>query len=237
MDSDFSDFIVYVDESGDHSLGKSINKEYPIFVLAFCIFAKNDYKTITVPRMKNIKFNFFGHDIINFHEREIRKNSGNFSFLSNKERKNAFLTEISSIIKDSAFSIIASTIEKNKISDSKKNPYNIAMKLCLEALYDFLIEKNAQEKTLHLIFEKRGKKEDDDLELEFCRIVNQNNAHKKQYPFKLIFATKHTNSAGLQFADMVARPIGLMTQNPEQKNSTYEIIKAKLIKNIIYPDV
>lgn len=30
----FSDYIVYVDESGDHSL-ESINLRYPLFVLAF----------------------------------------------------------------------------------------------------------------------------------------------------------------------------------------------------------
>ena len=35
----FSDFMVYVDESGDHSL-TSIDKNYPIFVLAFCVFYK-----------------------------------------------------------------------------------------------------------------------------------------------------------------------------------------------------
>ena len=32
----FSDFIVFVDESGDHSL-EVINPDYPVFVLAFCI--------------------------------------------------------------------------------------------------------------------------------------------------------------------------------------------------------
>ena len=32
----FSDYIVYVDESGDHGL--KIAPLYPIFVLAFCVF-------------------------------------------------------------------------------------------------------------------------------------------------------------------------------------------------------
>ncbi|WP_200870131.1 DUF3800 domain-containing protein [Catenovulum agarivorans] len=36
----FSDFVVYVDGSGDHSL-TSINPDYPVFVLAFCIFYKS----------------------------------------------------------------------------------------------------------------------------------------------------------------------------------------------------
>ena len=37
MNNEFSDYIVYVDESGDHSL-ESIDINYPVFVLAFCIF-------------------------------------------------------------------------------------------------------------------------------------------------------------------------------------------------------
>jgi hypothetical protein len=37
-----SNYIVYVDESGDHSL-ESINPRYPLFVLAFCVFQKDHY--------------------------------------------------------------------------------------------------------------------------------------------------------------------------------------------------
>jgi hypothetical protein len=36
----YSDFVVYVDESGDHSL-RSINPRYPLFVLSFCVFRKS----------------------------------------------------------------------------------------------------------------------------------------------------------------------------------------------------
>ena len=39
----FSDYVVYVDESGDHGL-KSMDKTYPIFVLAFCVFNKQQYR-------------------------------------------------------------------------------------------------------------------------------------------------------------------------------------------------
>lgn len=42
----FSDYIVYVDESGDHSL-TSIHAGYPIFVLALCIFHKEEYANVT----------------------------------------------------------------------------------------------------------------------------------------------------------------------------------------------
>ncbi len=39
--SDFSDFVVYVDESGDHCLTK-IESDFPVFVLSFCLFRKSD---------------------------------------------------------------------------------------------------------------------------------------------------------------------------------------------------
>jgi len=40
--SPHSDSIVFVDESGDHSL-ESVNTDYPIFVLAFCILPTAAY--------------------------------------------------------------------------------------------------------------------------------------------------------------------------------------------------
>jgi hypothetical protein len=44
----FSDYVVFVDESGDHGL-KTINPEYPVFVLAFCICRKDAYVQDIVP--------------------------------------------------------------------------------------------------------------------------------------------------------------------------------------------
>ncbi|OMH30091.1 DUF3800 domain-containing protein [Motiliproteus sp. MSK22-1] len=38
----YSDYLVFVDESGDHSL-TSIDEQYPVFVLCFCIVRKDLY--------------------------------------------------------------------------------------------------------------------------------------------------------------------------------------------------
>ncbi len=58
MNNEFSDYIVYVDESGDHSL-ESIDINYPVFVLAFCIFNKQDYIRQVSPAIKKFKFDPF----------------------------------------------------------------------------------------------------------------------------------------------------------------------------------
>lgn len=36
-DARYSDFVIYVDESGDHGMQR-LDPYYPIFVLAFCVF-------------------------------------------------------------------------------------------------------------------------------------------------------------------------------------------------------
>ncbi len=80
-----SDYIVYVDESGDHGLAQP-DPTYPIFVLAFCVFRKDHYCNSVVPSVQRLKFGHFGHDQIVLHEREIRKGTGNFAVLSTKEK-------------------------------------------------------------------------------------------------------------------------------------------------------
>jgi len=71
-DDQFSRYIVYVDESGNHNL-QSIDPQYPIFVLAFCVFHKRHYSEVIVPTLEKFKFNHFGHDQIVLHENEIRR--------------------------------------------------------------------------------------------------------------------------------------------------------------------
>ena len=61
--AEFSDYIVYVDESGDHSL-KSIDAGYPVFVLSFCVFRKDDYAERVTPAVRKHKFAAFGHDMV-----------------------------------------------------------------------------------------------------------------------------------------------------------------------------
>ncbi len=48
----FSDYVIYVDESGDHDLN-SIHEDFPLFVLAFCIFKKSDYIREVVPAIQD----------------------------------------------------------------------------------------------------------------------------------------------------------------------------------------
>lgn len=227
--SRFSDYVVYVDESGDHSL-VNIDSDYPVFVLALCIFHKRHYSEKIIPAVEKLKFNYFGHDSVVFHENEIRKQKGAFAFLSHLPTRTKFMERLSSIMDASNFILISCVVDKNRLNRSEgatSNPYHIALGICLDALYDFMKEKNQHELPTHLVVESRGKKENIELELEFRRICDGDNSDNRHLPFDIVFADKKTNLAGLQLADLVARPVGLNHIRPQQTNQAFDLLKRK----------
>lgn len=187
----FSNFVVYVDESGDHGM-QTVDPNYPLFVLAFCVFYKKHYSEKVVPALEKSKFNHFGHDIVILHEREIRKETGPFKF-ANQAEKLRFIDRLSVIIDRSNFILISCVIDKHRLGArevERGNPYHVALGFCLETLYEFLCEKNQDAKKTHVVFECRGKKEDKDLELEFRRICGGENRMGVTLPFEIVFADK-----------------------------------------------
>lgn len=222
----FSSFIVYVDESGDHGMQKT-DDNYPMFVLAFCVFHKRYYTDTVVPALEQFKFKHFGHDLIVLHEHEIRKEKGAFNFFASRDEKNQFLTELTGIIESSNFVLISSAIDKDKLRDRAAHPYHLALGFCLETLFEFLQEKNQTESLTHVVFERRGDKEDKELELEFRRMCDGANKLGIKLPFDIVFADKKVNSSGLQLADLVARPVGLRVLKPQQENRAFAVLKRK----------
>lgn len=234
-DSLYSDYIVYVDESGDHGLA-NINTEYPIFVLAFCIFHKRHDSEQIVPAVEKFKFNHFGHDFVILHEHEIRKQKNQFKALNHSAYRNQFMDELTQIIKYHNFILIACVIDKQRLkatTDSEKltntNPYHLALRNCIAGLQQFLTEKQQLGRTTHILVERRGKNEDEDLELAFRRLRDELANTHGTAPFELIFVSKQANSTGLQFADLVARPIGLNYLRPTQENRAFALLKQKFL--------
>jgi len=230
----WGDYIVYVDESGDHGL-ESINPEYPIFVLACCVFKKNVYNTVVVPSFQQFKMDQWGHDVIILHEREIHDKKSSFSFLFNREKHEKFMEELNKIIEAAPLKLITSIIDKNSLKKQEhlpKNPYEIALKCCLERLWLFLYMHSQQNKITHFVVESRGRKEDAELELVFRQICNGGNLHNDQLKLELVFAKKESNSIGLQLADLFARPLGRNYLNPGQSNRAYSLIEPKLYRGI-----
>ena len=226
----FSDYIVYVDESGDHSL-TAIDPNYPLFVLAFCIFHKRHYSEVVVPALQKFKFRHFGHDIVVLHERDIRKEKGDFNIFRSVDAHQNFLDELTTFIDESNFILVSCVIDKRKLkrpgASEADNPYHYALRHGLEQLFGFIEEKGQTDRQTHVVVERRGKKEDQELELEFRRICDGANALGQELPFSVKFASKQVNSSGLQLSDLVARPIGMHILRPEQTNRAFDVLEKK----------
>jgi hypothetical protein len=226
----FSEYIVYVDESGDHGM-ESIGTDYPVFVLVFCIFSKQDYIDCVSPALSRFKMRFWGHDEVVLHEHDIRKPVGPFTILFNKRIRDDFLVRLNALFESIPFTIIASVVNKKMLLNqytSPANPYDISLSFGLERVYRHRADLGQAANRIPVIVERRGKKEDGELELAFRRICAGTNFLGKELPYELVMIDKKANSAGLQIADLTARPIGIKTLRPQQTNRAYDIILRKL---------
>lgn len=227
MNENFSDYVVFIDESGDSNL-KNIDSKFPIFTLVCCIFKVDEY--IKLKReIDTLKFNFFGHDDIVFHESDIRNGNGEFfEFFKNKEYKKNFIEELSSIVEKANFKIISTVINKKKLTNKYTNsydPYKIALQFCLERI-SFFQRKNNCNKKVNILIEGRNRQDNELLWSTFEKIIENN-----KYNFSLRTVKKISNNIGLQIADIVARPISLYVLKPDQHNRTHSIILKKFDKN------
>lgn len=236
--NNWGEYIIYADESGDHNLENLKNQAYPIFSLAFCIFRKIDYEQSILPLVNNFKFKYWGFSDVILHEHDIRKKrSGDYAILSDDQLRMRFINDLNDLISNIPFQIIAAVIDKHKLKNYSKpsNPYELAMLFCMERLHRFLCDKNQTGKSTHILFESRGAKENEDLELEFRRVCDNipqsipTNINFKNIKYHLQFLDKKSNAVGLQIADLIVRPIGLNVLKPQQSNHAFNIIKGKLM--------
>lgn len=206
---------------------------------------KETYTQQIVPAFQQFKFNYWGHDGVVLHEHEIRKNTHNFGFLrGSRELRTKFMDDLSTLMQQAQFEICASIINKNALLKKYPNPWNpyeISLYFCLERLFQKMVAYKQKGKVIHVVFESRGHTEDKALEIEFRKICD-NDSHWgyqrldfRKFDFRPVFASKATNSTGLQLADLTARPIALKSLYPEQTNRAFSLIEPKLWVRKVFP--
>ncbi len=225
-----SDYLVFVDESGDHNLTQ-IDPQFPVFVLLLAILRKDDYVNRVCPDLQRFKFEFWGHDEVVLHEHEIRKPAGDFLFLLQKPVRDRFLTRLTERMAALPATIIAVVIDKPAFISryhAPVSPYEYAMETGLERIFRHLEGLGQTTATTAIVVEKRGRREDAEMELAFRRVCDGTNALRQKFPLQLVMVPKASNSAGLQLTDLMARPVALHHLRPDQPNRAFEIVATKL---------
>jgi hypothetical protein len=112
--------------------------------------------------------------------------------------------------------------------DQPVSPYDYALETGLERVFRHLESLGQSAATTSIVVEKRGRREDAELELAFRRVCDGSNALRKSLPLRLVMIPKTSNSTGLQLTDLMARPVALKHLRPDQPNRAFEIIEPKL---------
>lgn len=223
--------VMFLDESGDHSLIK-IDNSYPMFVLAGCIFDFDYYTNIVEPEARKLKSKYFGRENVIIRSYDIRKQKGDFSILVDKQKREAFYSDLDNFIASLKFSIIAGVINKSMLKTKypqPNNPYYLCLQFILERSVMYL--GRTSEKMIFRI-ESRETHNDQKLSLiyESFKNTNQKIFTKDEINSKLLdlsFNQKVQNIIGMQIADLVAYPIGKWVLDKSKENKAFDIIEPK----------
>ncbi|HYC71917.1 MAG TPA: DUF3800 domain-containing protein [Opitutaceae bacterium] len=227
---EFSDYLVYVDESGDHGL-ENVSVDFPVFVLLFVVIKKSDYLGQICPAAQRLKLAYWGHDEVVLHEHELRKPKGPFQILHDKATRERFMADLTAFIESLPVTVVAVLIDKPAFVakyNKPVSPYDYALEAGLERVHKHLGSLGQSNKTTPVIVECRGRKEDAELELAFRRVCDGNNMFREKLSFTHFMIPKAANSIGLQIADLMARPVGLKHFRPGQANRAYDIVLSKM---------
>lgn len=218
--------VLYIDETGDHSLSK-IDDQYPIFVLSGVLVDDGYHDTQLTNRLNSLKTEFFGTKDIVLHSKEMtHPQSANsrlyLKFLDASFRKR-FYKSFENMLDSLDVSIVACVILKNKhfanYGLEAKDPYLLSFDNLLNRL---IFDLSNQEKG-RIVAEGRNSVLDNQLEIAFLstRIEGTNKVQPAEIKLKIdkniTFKEKSDNIAGLQIADMVASPIARHFLNKRER--------------------
>lgn len=235
--------IMYIDETGDHSLSK-IQKSYPIFVLCGVICEDVYHDDILTPRLNELKRRHFGDESIILHSKEMTHPKGashiGYGKFMDAEFRRKFYADFERMILGLDIAIVACVILKNKhfakYGLEAKDPYLLSFDNLLNRL---VFELNDAQKG-RLVAESRDGVLDNQLEISYlsARIEGTNKVQpaemKQKLESSIAFCKKVENVAGLQIADMVATPIARhFLEKPERPGNQlrYEVVFEK-VRNI-----
>lgn len=229
-----SRYIAFFDECGDHSLEK-IDPDFPLFVLSTVVIERRAYVEQLIPALSRLKLQFWSHEGVNLHSREIRKAHGDFAFMQVPALRTAMMAAVSELMASLPFTLFITAIRKQKHKDrygqEADNPYDVALTYTFERVLHFL--EGEGETHLPVTAEARGKNEDNELAAAFQRIMTEGTRYNSAERFRaltcpLAFRRKSDNIAGMQVADLCAHPAARKVLKPEQPNQAYDVIKPHL---------
>jgi hypothetical protein len=209
--------VMYVDESGDHSL-KKIDSTYPVFVLAGAILER-EYATGELrQQLDAIKQRFFGTTKIVLHRADIARAKNGFERLTDKAFRQDFFAALNKWVSSTPFRMVACVIRKDqhlvRYGSSAQDPYALSFEVLAER---FCFDLKREPEQGFIVPERRAPHLDRRLMLAFLRFKMNGTHYAKPQDIGriagLALRDKKDNVAGLQLVDLLASSVGRMLLN------------------------
>jgi hypothetical protein len=204
--------ILFLDESGDHSLGK-IDLQYPIFVLGGCIMDHRYHEDVAMPRLRQYKMNLFGRSDFILHTADIVRRKDVFRKLTDQTFREHFYAETNHLMKELDFSVVACGIRKDhhlrQYGIAAIDPYLLSLRCLVER---FVYSLGIREEGL-IVAEARDETLNNELRLAWIDIRTSGTEYVQAAEIRrkvkdLHIREKSENIAGLQLADLIVSPLG-----------------------------
>jgi len=216
--------MAFLDECGDYSM-QPFDPGFPLLLLAVVLCRRDGYQAGVLAGLNNLKLRFWSHEGVFMHSREIRKQTGAFSFLHEPEQRQAFYSAVSEYVRNAPFDLVVACYHKRQPAASTvpEHPYAFALGRLLD-----VVTRQAHARAIrrvHLIAEARGKREDRQLSEWVCAYqVGQDGLD-----ILLEVRPKSANIAGLQLADLCAYPAARHALGSARPNRAYESVAGRLL--------
>lgn len=227
--------ILFLDESGDHSLGK-IDPQYPVFVLGGIIVDK-DYASGEMTRqVEAFKKRYLGRTDITLHTADITRNKNGFERMKERAFREDFYAGLNALMQSLEYAVVACAIRKDehiqRYALTALDPYFLSLEILVERLCFVVGDRKHGG---HIIAESRELTLDNQLEIAWLNLKVQGTrlAQAVQVNHRiggLTIRNKKHGIAGLELADLVVSPIGRYVLGKPVKED-FSIIEQKFLRD------
>lgn len=208
-------FRLYVDETGNSSYPRRFDAEVGRRYLALTgvAISEHEYIQALCPKIKEMKYLVTNDydEKITLHRDEIKDRTGAYVALRDEAietRWNELMRELISDINFTVFCVVIDKSQHKRKYPQPNHPYYYCLEVLLERYYRFLDMNNGRG---DVMFESRGKTEDEELKRQYARIYEfgtsyvSANAIKGRFTSKDIkLKNKESRIEGLEVADLLA---------------------------------
>lgn len=221
--------VLYLDESGDHSLTK-IDPQYPIFVLGGVIIEDHYLQSVIEPELDEFKVRLFGDKNVILHTSDLTRNRGRFTELKDAPFRQKFYKELNALMLRWEYKVVACVVRKDRhlsrYGAAALDPYLLSL--------DVVVDRFAHELGTtegKAVVEARHHPLDKQLELAWLNLTVQGTENLRASELtrrvtELSIQSKSSNFAGLQLADLIVTPVGRHVLG-KRSHEDFEIIESK----------